>query len=308
MTAEAHVLVMRSSLPAVFRALRPYQWPKNLIVFAALIFSTGAAWQPSEPATWWPLMWRSGAVFVLWCLASSATYLWNDVRDRENDRQHPRKALRPIAAGEVSPATAIALAIILLAIALPLAFAIGPVAGSMLTGYVVVMGLYSLGLKEVAILDIVILCAGVVARAVAGAAAIDVTISPWLYICSSLGAFFFSSAKRWAEYRQLGGAAAAHRRSLAHYDAELLGQMVTISAAGTLISYVIYTIESSHVPGNGSMALTVPFVAFGLLRFLLLIRGPRQADAPDRILFTDIPILLSMVGFVAVAMAVLIAR
>jgi 4-hydroxybenzoate polyprenyltransferase len=308
MTAETQVVIARPAAPALLRAMRPYQWPKNAIVFAALVFSTGEAWHPSDAGSWWPALWRSCALFVLWCMASSAIYLCNDVRDRENDRMHPRKCTRPIAAGEVTPATAISAAIVLLVAAIPLTFALGPIAGGVLAAYVVVMTGYSMGLKSVPILDVLILCGGVVARAVAGAGAIDVTISPWLYICSSLGAFFFASTKRWAEYRQLGGAAAAHRPSLAHYDAELLGRMVMVSAAGTLISYVIYTIESAHVPGNGAMALTVPFVAFGMLRYLMLIRGVRQGDAPDRILFTDMPIIGSMLCFVAVALGVLIVR
>lgn len=309
MTAETSVVVARGTTAPLLRALRPYQWPKNLIVFAALIFSTGEAWHPSDAGSWWPLLWRSCVVFGLWCMASSAVYLFNDVRDRENDRLHPRKSLRPIAAGDVSTGTAVAIAVGLLVVATPIAFALGPIAGGVLAGYVIVMSGYSMGLKSVPLLDVLILCAGVVARAVAGAGAIDVTISPWLYICSSLGAFFFASSKRWAEFRQLGGAAAAeHRPALAHYDARLLEWMVMASAAGTLVSYAIYTVESAHVPGNGAMALTAPFVAFGLLRFLRLIRGPRQGDAPDRILFTDGPILASMAGFVAVALAVLIVR
>lgn len=308
MTAETTVVVAREPMPPLLRALRPYQWPKNLIVFAALIFSTGEAWHPSDASSWWPLLWRSCVVFVLWCMASSAVYLFNDIRDRENDRLHPRKSLRPIAAGDVSPGTAMALAVGLLVVAIPIGFALGPIAGGVLAGYVVVMSAYSMGLKSVPVLDVLILCAGVVARAVSGAGAIDVTISPWLYICSSLGAFFFASSKRWAEFQQLGGAASEHRPALAHYDSRLLSWMVMASAAGTLVSYAIYTVESAHVPGNGAMALTAPFVAFALLRFLWLIRGPRQGDAPDRILFTDGPILASMVGFVAVALAVLIVR
>jgi 4-hydroxybenzoate polyprenyltransferase len=308
-TAETGVIVVRGSVPPLVRALRPHQWPKNLIVFAALIFSTGAAWHPSDPTSWWPLLWRSIVMFGAWCAASSAVYLVNDTRDREHDRRHPRKASRPIAAGDVSTMTALRVATILLVIAIPVGFALGPIAGAVLSGYVVLMLGYSAGLKSVPLVDVLILCAGVVARAVAGAGAIDVTISPWLYICSSLGAFFFASCKRWAEFRQLGGPAAAqHRPALAHYDARLLSWMVGLGAAGTVISYAAYTFLSSHVPSNGAMALTIPFVAFGLFRFLFLIRGPRQAEAPDRILFTDGAILASMACFVAVALGVLVVR
>ncbi len=309
MTAEAAAnvsAVEKTGMPALIAALRPYQWPKNAIVFAALVFSAGQAWHPADAATWWPLLWRSSVVFVLWCMVSSAMYLVNDVRDRESDRLHPRKAHRPIARGAVSPRTAIAAAAALLLVAIPLGFIVGMATGAVLAGYAAVMLFYSAGLKNIAILDILILCAGVVARAVAGAAAIDVAISPWLYICSSFGAFFFASSKRWAEYRQLGAEAARHRPALAQYDGEILGQIVSISAATALVGYAIYTIESTHVPRNGAMALTIPFVAFGVFRYLLLLNGPRCADAPDQILFTDPQLLIAVAGFAVTAMAVLL--
>lgn len=289
-------------------AMRPYQWPKNAVVFAAFVFSAGEAWTPGDPESWWPLLWRSLVLFGMWCLAASATYLLNDVRDREADRLHPRKRLRPIASGRVNTGTALAAAGVLTAASVPGAFALDPVAGLVLGGYVALMALYSLGLKRVAILDILLLSAGVVGRAVSGAAAIEVDISPWLYVCSSFAAFFVATTKRWAEFRQLGPEAAKHRPSLAAYNAEVLELMLGVSAAGALLSYSLYTIESARVPADGSMALTIPFVAFGLFRFLLLMSGPRQAEAPDRVLFTDPQVLLAVAGFTATALAVLVAH
>lgn len=298
----------RTGIPALVVAMRPYQWPKNLIVFAALIFSAGDAWEPNDAASWWPLLWRSAALFALWSLVASATYLWNDIQDREADALHPRKRRRPIASGAVSPGLAFGTAVVLTAVSLPLAFAIDTVAGAVLSGYAAIMAAYSLGLKNVAILDIIILCSGVVGRAVGGAAAIDVDISPWLYVCSSFGAFFFAISKRWSEFRQLGQDAARHRPALQNYNGELLGQMLTISAATALLSYALYTIESSRVPTDGSMALTLPFAAFALFRYLLLLGGSRKADAPDRILFTDPQILLAAAGFIITALTVLVAH
>lgn len=300
--------VSRSGVPALVAALRPYQWPKNAIVFAAFVFSSGDAWHPTDSATWWPLFWRTCVLFLLWCMVASAIYLLNDVRDREADRLHPRKSLRPIASGAISPLVALVTATILLVVALPLGLWLDLAAGAVLAGYAAVMVGYSAGLKRVAILDILILCGGVVARAVAGAAVIDVVISPWLYICTAFGAFFFASSKRWAEYRQLGPDAARHRPALALYDGEILGQLVSISAGTALVAYALYTIESSRVPTNGSMALTIPFVAFGLFRYLLLVGGPRKTDAPDQIVFTDPQILLAVAGFVITAMIVLVIQ
>ncbi|WP_322797017.1 decaprenyl-phosphate phosphoribosyltransferase [Tepidiforma sp.] len=293
---------------ALLRAMRPYQWPKNGVVFAALVFSAGEAWQPDDPDSWWPLLWRSLTLFGLWCLAASATYLVNDIRDREADRLHPRKRHRPIASGALGVGTAWAAAAVLAAVSIPPAFLLDPVAGAVLAGYVGVMVLYSFGLKRVPILDIMVLGAGVVGRAVGGAAAIEVDISPWLYVCSSFAAFFFATTKRWAEFRQLGAEAARHRPSLAAYNGEVLELMLGVSAAGALLSYSLYTIESERVPGDGSMALTIPFVVFALFRFLLLMSGPRQGDAPDRVLFSDLQIVASVAGFTVTAFAVLVGH
>lgn len=298
----------RLRVPALLVAMRPFQWPKNGIVFSALVFSAGTAWQADDPGTLWPLLWRTAALAGLWCVAASAGYLLNDVQDREADRLHPRKRRRPIASGAVSVSTARVTAVALFAISLPPAFVLDAAAGGILTGYSVVMYAYSLGLKRMAILDLLILCVGVVARAVAGAAVIDVTISPWLYVCSSFGAFFLASSKRWAEYRQLGVDAARHRPALAQYGGEILNQILVISAAAALLSYALYSIESENVPRNGAMALTIPFVAFGMFRYLLLLNGERRKDAPDQIIFTDPQILVAVAGFLATAVGVLVTR
>lgn len=306
--AEARAGRARGGFLPLVTAMRPYQWPKNVVVFAAFVFSAGEAWRPGDAESWWPLLWRSAALFGLWCLAASATYLVNDVRDREADRLHPRKRFRPVASGALRSGVAVATAVVLAAASIPGALLLDPVAGLVLAGYIGVMALYSLGLKRVAVLDIFLLSAGVVGRAVSGAAAIEVDISPWLYVCSSFGALFFATTKRWAEFRQLGAEAARHRPSLAAYNAELLELMLGVSAAGALLSYSLYTIESARVPGDGSMALTIPFVAFALFRFLLLMSGQRQAEAPDRVLFSDVQILLAVAGFTLTAFAVLVGH
>jgi 4-hydroxybenzoate polyprenyltransferase len=287
-------------------ALRPEQWPKNLIVLAAFVFSAGRAWDLDAPAELWANVWRSSVLFACWCATASAMYLVNDVVDRQADRVHPRKRARPIAAGLLAPRPALAAAAVLAAVGIALALALDWQAGAILGGYALAMLAYSLGLKAVAVLDMLILAGGVVARAVSGAVAIDVEISPWLYICTSFGAFFFVASKRWAEYVQLGPDAARHRPSLAAYTGELLGHVVVVSAAATLVSFAVYTVESENVPGNGAMALTVPFVAFAMFRYLLLLHGERRGDAPDRILFTDPQLLLAMAGFVATALVVLL--
>ncbi len=293
-------------LPAFLDALRPYQWPKNLLVFAALTFSAGEAWHIQQPDTWWSLLLRSAALFGLWCLVASGVYLVNDIVDREADRLHPRKRFRPIARGAMGVSTGWLVSAVLILGSVPAAMVLNLGAGAILGGYVVVNLSYSFGLKRVAILDIIILCSGVVGRAVAGAAVIGVTISPWLYVCTSFGAFFFATSKRWAEFHQLGEEAASHRPSLAHYTGEVLNQLLTISAAAALLAYALYTIESERVPRNGAMAITLPFVAFALFRYLLLLNGSRAKDAPDQIVFTDPQILVATAGFLVTALTVLL--
>ena len=293
--------------PPLLVAMRPQQWPKNVLVFAAFIFSAGSAWSPGAAGEWWPLLWRSLALFALWCMAASSVYLLNDLRDREADRLHPRKKQRPLASGALRAGTARLAAVALVGALLPLALALDFVGGAILAGYVAVMAVYSYGLKEVPIIDVLILVGGVIARAVAGAVAIDVEISPWLYVCTGFAAFFLAISKRWAEFRQLGPEAAAHRPSLARYTSEALNQLLTISAATAILAYALYSIESDNVPRNGAMALTVPFAAFGVFRYLLLLNGPRREDAPDQILFTDPQIILAVGGFVVTALFVLVA-
>ncbi|MGD9933111.1 MAG: UbiA prenyltransferase family protein [Dehalococcoidia bacterium] len=307
MSSAASAAPSRSAVfHGLWMAARPYQWPKNVLVFAALAFSAGQVWTLSDSASWWPLLRAAAGLFAAWCLVASATYLVNDVCDREADRHHPRKQRRPIASGAVNVQQALILAVALAVGGLALALILDLAAGAVLAAYFAVMVAYSYGLKSVAVVDVFVLSVGLVARAVSGGLVIGVTISPWLYVCTSFGALLVATSKRWAESRQLGEAAMLHRRALGQYSAEVLGQMVVISAAASLIAYAVYTIESEHVPANGAMALTVPFAGFGLFRYLLMLSGPRQADAPDRILFTDLPILVAMAGFAVTAVTVLL--
>lgn len=297
----------RAKASAILVALRPFQWPKNLIVYAALVFSAGDAWELRAVESWDHLLARTTALFVAWCLASSAVYLVNDVRDAPLDRFHPTKRHRPVATGEVAPGEALAIALLLGAAGLVLAATTaGWEATAVLAGYLAGMSAYSAVLKHVPIADVAVLTGGVIARAVSGALAIAVHISPWLYVCSGIGAWFLAVSKRWAELRSLGEEAENHRPALARYPPELLDQMLSASAGATVVTYALYSIESANVPENGAMALTIPFVAYGIFRYLYLLAGPRREDAPDRILFTDPQLLGTMAGFVGVALAVLL--
>ncbi len=278
------------------------------MVAAAFIFTAGSEWHADDFDSWWPLLWRTLVLMAAWCAVSSATYLVNDSADRERDREHPRKRHRPIAAGALTVQTAIVIAAVLAAAGTAVAFALDLGSGLVVGAYFLAMLAYSLGLKQVPVLDVLFLSAGVVARAVSGGLAIEVAISPWLYVCSGFGAFFLATSKRWSEARELGDGAASHRPSLALYPGEVLNQMLTVSAAAALLSYGVYTVESANVPANGAMALTIPFVGTAMFRYLMLLQGRRSADAPDQILFTDPGIVACVTGFVITATVVLLAN
>ncbi len=268
---EARAQSAVSHLRYVLRSMRPRQWTKNVIVFLALVFSINEDWEPGDPSSWGPLLGWSLLAFVFFCLISSADYLVNDVRDRESDRQHPTKSRRPIAAGQLSPRAAAMWAMALAAVAIGGSYAMDWHVGAVLTGYIVLMLTYTYYLKHVVLMDMMAIGAGFVLRAMAGALAIDVPVSPWLYVVTALGALFLVIHKRRAELTLLEGAAANHRPILDEYTPGLLDQMASLVTASTLIAYGLYTFTAENLPDNDAMMLTIPFVLYGLLRYLYLV-------------------------------------
>ncbi|MCX7597399.1 MAG: decaprenyl-phosphate phosphoribosyltransferase [Armatimonadetes bacterium] len=280
-------------------AMRPYQWTKNGLVLAALIFAH--RWNDPQSIR------LVGMAFVAFCVLASFTYLLNDLRDAKEDRLHPRKRNRPIAAGLLSPSVAIVAAALLLASGLALAFAVNLSTGAIAASYVVITVFYQIGLKTVAIIDVLAIAAGFVLRAVAGATAIQAEISPWLLICTVQLALFLALAKRRGEIVVLGEDAAAHRASLAHYSTYLLDQMIAVVTASTVMSYALYTIaeRTVHIVGSTNLMYTIPFVLYGIFRYLYLIHNYGEGDAPDRILLTDKPILVNLLLYVIAVVIIL---
>ncbi len=278
-----------SVVTALVRSLRPRQWTKNLIVFAGVIFG--------------PRLDDPGAVasaivaFFVFCLLSGVVYLINDVRDREGDRLHPIKRLRPIAAGELLPAQAIAAAAIIAAIALSIAFRLSLSFGAVACIYVVVLGLYSTSLKHMVILDVLTIAFGFVLRAWAGAEAVDVVVSHWLLLLALLLALFIGFGKRRAELVTLAGDASDHRRSLAEYSPYLLDQMINVVAACTLVAYALYTIDDQTVAKfqTDHLLWTFPFPLYGMLRYLYLVHQREGGGDPSELLLTDRPLLVCVV-------------
>ena len=284
----------RAPARAIVTALRPRQWPKNLLLFAGIIFAA----KVSDPGRWLAAV----AAFAAYCAGSSAAYLVNDVRDAAGDRLHPVKRLRPVARGELAPQRALVLAGALLAVAVALTLPLGLGPLLFLAGFVALQVAYSFGLKELVLVDVLAIGALFVVRAAAGAASVEVRISPWLLLCTALLALFLALAKRRAELVLLAGAPARRPVLDGGYSLALLDQLVAIVAAAALVAYSLYTF-TAHSP---AMMLTIPFVLFGIFRYLLLIHRRDVGEEPENVLLSDVPILATVAVWAATAAAILV--
>ena len=273
----------------LLRSLRPVQWVKNLIVFAGLIFSRH--FDRSDDVL------RSLGVFGVFCALASAIYLFNDIRDRESDRAHPYKKTRPIAAGELSVGVAATASLILFAVGLTAACLLGLSVFITVAVYVLLNIAYSMGLKRVALVDVMIVALGFVLRAVGGAEVIDVEISPWLVVCTLLLALFLGFGKRRWELVALGEDAPSHRAALAGYTTHLLDQLIAVTTASTVVAYALYTLapETQAKFGTDQLIWTLPFVLFGVFRYLWLIHGAQEGGNPTSALLRDWPIVVTAV-------------
>ncbi len=286
------------SARALIGALRPRQWTKNGLVFIALAFTLNLQ-QPG-------LLVRSLAAFVSFCALSSAGYLLNDVMDVEADRAHPTKRRRPVAAGQVSIGLALGLGIVLAVGGLALAFRINLMTGLLALAYGALTAVYSVSLKHLVLLDIFGIAGGFVLRAAAGATAIDVPISPWLYIATLLGALLIALGKRRTELETLGvEAAIGHRRNLESYTIEFIDQLILVISSAALMTYALYTFSAENLPKNHSMMLTIPVVLYGLFRYLFLVREGDTGAAPEELLYRDRPLLLAVVVWGLLAVTIL---
>lgn len=291
---------------ALLRAVRPKQWLKNGIVFLAFVFSIREAWRPLAPATWLPLVGHSTLAFLVFCAVSSAGYLVNDIRDIEADRRHPRKRFRPLAAGTLSPRVALAFACVLYAGGLVSGVLLGWQFEAMAVLYTVATLAYSYGLKQMVIIDVMTIAIGFVLRAVAGAVAISVPVSPWLYLCTILGALFLAVTKRRSEIVLLGDDSRSHRRTLDDYTPELLNQMISVVTAATVVAYSLYAVEATSLPGNHAMLATLPFVLYGLFRYLYLAYARGDGGSPEDLVLRDRPLLIDIVLWLLTAAVVLL--
>ena len=286
-------------------SMRPVQWTKNLLVFLPLAFS----WSLEETGPAGELVLRALAGGLIFCVLSGAVYIINDMLDQQGDRAHPRKRMRPIASGELPLAVAGTTAGLLLAVSLAGSFLMGTGFG-IVTAVFLAMNLgYSSYLKNIIIVDVMIVGAGYLLRTVAGALIIDVDPSPWLYTTIGLGALFIVLGKRYSELRAAGSNAANQREVLDQYSQTFLSQTLGMTGTATLVGYALYTFTTdtaSNVPANHSMMLTLPFVVFGLFRYLYIVNHTNEAESPELVMLRDKPLVIAVLLWVATAMTVLL--
>lgn len=274
------------------RMLRPQQWGKNLFLFAGLIFSR-SFYEPAQ-------ILRSTAAFLVFCLLSGTVYIINDLIDYREDQHHPDKSRRSIAARRVPRGRAAVIAVLLAAVSIAAAACLPGGFVWAAAVYLLLMTVYSLGIKTIVILDLLFVAFGYVIRAVAGALVINVSISSWLLICTMLLALFLVIAKRRSEIVRLGAEAARHRRTLASYQVSFLDHLITIVASASIVAYCLYTLAPETVAKfhTRNLVFTVPFVLFGVFRYLYLTLQGARTDAPERAIVTDPPLLVCLILWV----------
>ena len=286
----------------LLKSLRPGQWTKNLFVFAALLFGREALIGSS--------VLRAAGAFAVFCLLSGAMYLVNDVCDLAADRLHPKKRLRPIASGRLSTRRALAAAVILAAAALAGAFVLRPRLAVVAAFYAALMLAYSLRLKNVVILDVFLIASGFILRVVAGGVVLGVPLSSWLIICTSLLALFIGFGKRRHEIVFLEADASLHRSILREYSPLLLDQMISVVTASTVIAYSLYTVSEETVRkfGTSNLIFTMPFVLYGLFRYLSLVHQRGQGGNPEEMIFRDKPLAATIILWIASVVFILYVR
>lgn len=279
--------------------MRPRQWSKNFFVFAGLLFTLDK-YHPAADYI------RTFAAFALFCVLSGAGYVVNDILDREHDRVHPSKRKRPIASGRLGVRAAWSSAVLLMLAGISASFALDPAFGCVAVFYLMLTLAYSTALKQVVLLDVITVSAGFVLRAVAGATVIGVAISPWLLICTVLIALFISLAKRRDELESLQGRAPGHRSCLAEYSVPFLDQLINITASSTIMAYALYTFFSRTGTEHPYLMVTLPFVIYGIFRYILLVHNGKGTGSPEMLIVSDKPLLADIILWAA-ACAVIVA-
>ncbi len=278
----------------IVKTMRPRQWTKNLIIFIPFVFTLKEYWKPFSREMY-VLFATEVAAFALFCIFSGIVYLINDIVDIEKDRLHPTKRNRPLASGALKRSHAIVAIIVLALVSLPLAFLLSPRFGAISSIYLTINLLYSYLLKNIVIVDVFMVAAGFVLRAVAGAFAIDVPASPWLYVCTILLSLFISFSKRRHELVMLEDDATNHRAILKEYTPEVLDEMIAVTTASFVMAYSLYTFSAENLPKNRSMMLTIPFALYVVFRLLYLVHVKNEGGSPEEMILKDRSLFIALV-------------
>ncbi len=273
-------------------ASRPKQSIKNLVIYLALLFTINEAWDTSDFSEVISFIFRSSQAFIIFTILTSSIYIFNDIFDLERDRNHPEKRLRPVAASKLSVKLAFFSALIMLTASLILSFWIGYAFGTTSCIYALTMICYTVLLKKMILIDVFCISFGFVLRAVAGAVVLAVPISPWLYICTGLAALFLALVKRRSELLIAGDRAPVQRDVLEDYTLRFLDILIAVTMAALVMAYTLYSFTSPNLPKNQYMVFTVPFVLYGLFRYLLLADKKEAGENPEDIILSDIPLLI----------------
>jgi 4-hydroxybenzoate polyprenyltransferase len=272
----------------LIKTMRPKQWVKNGFVFIPLLFDV----KLFKPTYLLPTI----AGSVLWCLIAGSVYIINDLAGAEKDRLHPRKRHRPIPSGQLPRSTALVAAVLIPLVILPLAALLDPFFGAILASYFVLQIAYSFWLKQVVILDVMIIAAGYVLRVASGVPLVEAErFSPWMYVFTTVLALFLALGKRRGELMLLKENADSHRSSLQDYNLPLLDEMMSIVTASIVVTYAFYTFSAPNLPANHAMMLTTPFVLYGIFRYLYLIHSKGITAAPDEIALSDRPLQITVI-------------
>ncbi|MFC2157778.1 decaprenyl-phosphate phosphoribosyltransferase [Acidobacteriota bacterium] len=287
------------SLRGIIQSLRPQQWTKNFFIFAPLIFS--------ENISNMNMLLKTGAAFGLFCMISRAGYILNDLRDLEEDKLHPLKSRRPLASGRVKKSQAFIFLVLISCLSMTLSLFLNLEFFLLLTSYFILQIFYSFWLKNVVILDVFIVAAGFFLRVLAGGLVIGVYVSPWILICTLLLALFLALSKRRHELLLLDTEAKNHRPILGEYSPYLLDQMIAVVTASTVISYCLYTISTETITkfGTKNLIFTVPFVLYGVFRYLYLIHQKAEGGTPEMLIIKDKPLLISIFLWILTASSII---
>ena len=271
----------------ILKSTRPRQWIKNLMVFLPLLFSANESWAFDDIQSFYGLLINAAVGFVAFVFASSSVYLFNDVLDRDKDIYHPEKRLRPIASKLVSLRIALLFSLLFSSIAVIICVVLLYDTVIYICAYLVLMAIYSLFLRGTIVVDILSISAGFVLRVLVGAIAINVPVSIWLYTCMGLGAMFIALSKRYAEFLAREKDSSLTRKSLPIYSKLILERATYVFLIGTIFAYGLYTVNANNLPSNKLMVLTVPFVAFGMLRYQVLVNQRGFGERPEEIITKD---------------------